>query len=98
MNDFLDKKVSSIKEILTPTPFDGLSLIGGDSSKLGSENLPYHQKQKILRHLRDLDGDFLILDLGGNSSYNVLVFFFLPINRSWSADLSRRQFWTATVL
>ncbi len=75
LNDFLDKKVSSIKEILTPTPFDGLSLIGGDSSKLGSENLPYHQKQKILRHLRDLDGDFLILDLGGNSSYNVLDFF-----------------------
>ena len=41
-NDFLDKKVASIKEILTPTPFEGLSLIGGDSSKLGSENLSYH--------------------------------------------------------
>ena len=28
-----------------------------------------------MRHLRDLDVDFLILDLGGNSSYNVLDFF-----------------------
>ncbi|MGD1968597.1 MAG: P-loop NTPase [Desulfobacterales bacterium] len=74
-NDFLDKKVASIKDILTPTAFEGLSLIGGDSSKLGSENLPYSQKQKILRHLRELEGDFLILDLGGNSSYNVLDFF-----------------------
>ena len=74
-NDFLERKVDAIKDIMTPTPFEGLSLIGGDSSKLGSENLPYSQKQKILRHLRELEGDYLILDLGGNSSYNVLDFF-----------------------
>jgi len=74
-NDFLERKVDSIKDIMTPTHFEGLSLIGGDSSKLGSENLPYSQKQKILRHLRELEGDYLILDLGGNSSYNVLDFF-----------------------
>jgi Mrp family chromosome partitioning ATPase len=37
-NDFLDKKVDSIKDILTPTAFQGLSLIGGDSSRLGSAN------------------------------------------------------------
>jgi flagellar biosynthesis protein FlhG len=74
-NDFLERKVDSIKDIMTPTHFEGLSLIGGDSSKLGSENLPNSQKQKILRHLRELEGDYLILDLGGNSSYNVLDFF-----------------------
>ena len=74
-NDFLERKVDSIKDIITPTHFEGLSLIGGDSSKLGSENLPYSQKQKILRHLRELEGNYLILDLGGNSSYNVLDFF-----------------------
>ena len=74
-NDFLDRKVDTLEDIMTPTHFEGLSLIGGDSSKLGSENLPYSQKQKILRHLRELEGDYLILDLGGNSSYNVLDFF-----------------------
>jgi flagellar biosynthesis protein FlhG len=74
-NDFLDKKVNSIEEIMTPTPYEGLKLIGGDSSRLGSENLPYHQKRKIMRHLREMEGDYLILDLGGNSSYNVLDFF-----------------------
>ena len=74
-NDFLSRKVDSLEDIMTPTHFEGLSLIGGDSSKLGSENLPYSQKQKILRHLRELEGDYLILDLGGNSSYNVLDFF-----------------------
>jgi flagellar biosynthesis protein FlhG len=74
-NDFLDKKVDSIEDIMTRTPYEGLKLIGGDSSRLGSENLPYSQKQKIMRHLREMEGDYLILDLGGNSSYNALDFF-----------------------
>ena len=74
-NDFLDKKIDSIEDIITPTPFEGLKMIGGDSSKLGSENLPYSQKRKIMRHLREIEGDYLIFDLGGNSSYNTLDFF-----------------------
>lgn len=76
-NDFLDKKVDSIKDILTPTAFEGLSLIGGDSSRLGSANLPYSQKLKIVRHLKELETDFLVVDLGGDTTYNGLDFFLL---------------------
>ena len=76
-NDFLDKKVNSIGEILTPTAFEGLSLIGGDSSKLGSANLPYVQKLKIMRHLKELETDYLIVDLGGDTTFNGLDFFLL---------------------
>lgn len=76
-NDFLDKKVDSIKDILTPTAFKGLSLIGGDSSRLGSANLPYSQKLKIVRHLNELETDFLVVDLGGDTTYNGLDFFLL---------------------
>jgi flagellar biosynthesis protein FlhG len=77
-NDFLDKKVDSIQDILTPTAFKGLSLIGGDSSRLGSANLPYSQKLKIMRHLKEeLETDFLIGDLGGDTTYNGLDFFLL---------------------
>jgi flagellar biosynthesis protein FlhG len=77
-NDFLDKKVDSINDILTPTAFKGLTLIGGDSSRLGSANLPYSQKLKIMRHLKEeLETDFLIVDLGGDTTYNGLDFFLL---------------------
>jgi len=77
-NDFLDKKTDSINDILTPTAFAGLSLIGGDSSRLGSANLPYSQKLKIMRHLKEeLETDFLIVDLGGDTTYNGLDFFLL---------------------
>ena len=76
-NDFLEKKVQTIDEILTMTPFEGLRLIGGNSSKLGSANLSYAQKQKIIRHLKTLDCDYIIVDLGGDTSFNVLDFFLL---------------------
>lgn len=76
-NDFLGKKVSSIKDILTPTAFEGLKLVGGDSSKLGGSNLPFFQKQKIIQHLKDLECDYVIIDLGGDTSFNVLDFFLL---------------------
>jgi len=76
-NDFLDKKVDSIKDILTPTAFKGLSLIGGDSSRLGSANLNYSQKLKIVRHLKELETDFLVVDLGGDTTFNGLDFFLL---------------------
>jgi flagellar biosynthesis protein FlhG len=75
--DFLDRKVDSLKDILTPTAFKGLSLIGGDSSKLGSANLPYSQKLKIMRHLKELETDFLVVDLGGDTTLNGLDFFLL---------------------
>jgi flagellar biosynthesis protein FlhG len=52
-------------------------LIGGDSSRLGSANLPYSQKLKIMRHLKELETDFLVVDLGGDTTYNGLDFFLL---------------------
>jgi flagellar biosynthesis protein FlhG len=76
-NDFLEKRVDSIREILTPTAFSDLSLIGGDSSKLGSANLPYSQKRKIIKHLKELESNYVIIDLGGNTTYNGLDFFLL---------------------
>ena len=52
-------------------------MIGGDSSRLGSANLPYSQKLKIVRHLKELETDFLVVDLGGDTTYNGLDFFLL---------------------
>ena len=76
-NDFIDKKVDSISDILTPTAFKGLSLIGGDASKLGRANIYYFQKLNIIRHLKKLDTDYMVIDLGGQTTYNVLDFFLL---------------------
>ena len=61
--------------------FKGLSLIGGDSSKLGSANLPYSQKLKIMLHLKELETDYLVVDLGGDTTCKGLDFFLLAAQK-----------------
>jgi flagellar biosynthesis protein FlhG len=76
INDFLDKKVDSLAEIAVTTEYD-LRLIGGGSSRLGSANLPFARKLKLMRAIKKLDADYVILDLGGDTSFNILDFYLL---------------------
>ena len=76
-NDFMEGRAKTLDEITSSTPFEGVRLIGGDSSRLGSPNLRYFQKLRILRHLKALECDYVIVDLGGDTSFNVLDFFLL---------------------
>ncbi len=52
-----------------------LSLIPGSGFIPGIANLYYFQKLKILRALKKLEFDFVVLDLGAGTSYNVIDFF-----------------------
>lgn len=76
INDFLEKRVSTINEITVSTKY-GPYLIGGDSSQLGSTNINFSKKLKLMRAIKDIDADFIILDLGGDTSYNIIDFFLL---------------------
>ncbi len=74
INDFMDKKAASLESIMFQTKY-GPWLIGGDSSRLGAANISFSRKIKLIRALRGLDADFVIMDLGGETSYNVMDFF-----------------------
>jgi flagellar biosynthesis protein FlhG len=74
VNQYLNKEVDSLEEIMVETAYGPL-LIGGDSSELGAANIPFARKIKLLRALRALDADFVVIDLGGDISYNILDFF-----------------------
>jgi flagellar biosynthesis protein FlhG len=76
INDYLDKKVDDLESIAVETEH-GPAIIGGGSSRLGSANLPYTQKLKLIRAIRRMEADYVILDLGGDTSYNILDFFLL---------------------
>ncbi len=54
-----------------------LTLIPGSGFIPGIANLYYFQKLKILRALKRLEFDFVVLDLGAGTSYNVIDFFSL---------------------
>ncbi|GAB6908056.1 Putative heat shock protein related to DnaJ (fragment) [Desulfosarcina cetonica] len=74
IDDFLDKNVENIHDILTPTKYGPL-LIGGGGGKLGAANIHYSRKQKLLKAIKTIDADYVILDLGGDTTYNILDFY-----------------------
>ncbi|MBI4794776.1 MAG: AAA family ATPase [Deltaproteobacteria bacterium] len=74
INDYFNRTVPSLGDLIMPTKFGPL-LIGGDSSQLGSANISFSSKMKLIKSLRDMDVDYVIIDLGSNTSFNMLDFF-----------------------
>lgn len=75
VNDYIIKKFASLEEICIHTPVDKLRLMSGASEILSLANLQFAQKNKIIQGLAAIDADYIILDLGAGTSYNVLDFF-----------------------
>lgn len=74
INDYLSKKAVNLQEIMIESSY-GPQLIGGDSSQLGSANISFSRKIKLLKAIRQIDADFIITDLGGDTTYNIIDFF-----------------------
>ncbi len=74
INDYFDRTVANLADLTLPTKY-GPRLIGGDSSQLGSANISFWSKLKLIKSLRDMDADYVIIDLGSNTSFNILDFF-----------------------
>ncbi len=74
LNDVLQGAVPTLEDIMIPTKF-GPTLIGGDSSLLGTANLSFNLKRKLIKMVKGLAADVIILDLGGDTSFNILDFF-----------------------
>lgn len=73
--DFLTRKVAQLSEVMIPTPVNGLQLVSGAEYVPGMANLPHWMKQKLLRHIRTLPVDAVVLDLGAGVAFNTLDFF-----------------------
>jgi flagellar biosynthesis protein FlhG len=70
-----DRK-TRLEDLVIPHPeFENLKCVFGAAGSLEVSNLRYPVRMKILRQLRMLDADFVILDLGAGSSNTVLDFF-----------------------
>ncbi len=75
LSDFLTKKVRTLKELVTPTMVENLSIISGAQDEVGMANLKQMHKTKILSRLGELDADFVLFDLGAGTTNNTLDFF-----------------------
>ena len=77
LNDFLSREVDKLEDILLATPHENLKLICGGNEMVSLANIPFLTKEKLKRHIRKLDADFVLIDLGAGTSYNTLDLFSL---------------------
>jgi flagellar biosynthesis protein FlhG len=76
LTDFLNKEVQSINEVAhTLYSYNGLQIVPGTGYTLQTSNITYQEKHRLLRGLKDIDADVLLIDIGAGTSYHALDFF-----------------------
>jgi len=75
LNDFMKRRIDKLNEVCIETSIPHLKLISGGDDILYLSNPKFSQKARMLRHLNKLETDYILLDLGSGSSFNVLDFF-----------------------
>ncbi|UCH80851.1 MAG: hypothetical protein JSW20_14115, partial [Nitrospiraceae bacterium] len=73
--DFIQKRAASLEQILIDTSRNNLKLISGADFMPGMANPAYWMKLKIMRHIKAIPADIVILDLGAGVHFNTLDFF-----------------------
>jgi flagellar biosynthesis protein FlhG len=75
LSDFLLGRIPHLADAMSETSVRNLWLVSGSRAFLDAANPKHAQKQKLVRHLRRLNFDHVLVDLGAGSSYNVLDLF-----------------------
>ena len=75
LGTFLSDKGSDFGEVIVDTDYSGLRFVPGDAEIPGMANLAVTQKRSLIKHLRNLDTDYVVVDLGAGTHLNTLDFF-----------------------
>jgi flagellar biosynthesis protein FlhG len=77
LSDLLTGRIKRIEQAIVPTGISHLSLISGAQDILEMANPKHAQKMRLLRQIQELDMEYIILDLGAGTSFNILDFFLI---------------------
>lgn len=72
---FLNDPNVTFEDIIIQTDYKNLLFIPGDAEIPGTANLKSSQKKKLIRRIRSLDADYVVLDLGAGTNFNTIDFF-----------------------
>lgn len=73
---FFEHKIP-LEALTLKTKIEGLHLIPGNFNSQNTDNLTTTQKQKLFRHIKGLQADHVILDIGAGTQYDTLDTFLL---------------------
>ncbi|MBD3322903.1 MAG: P-loop NTPase [Chitinivibrionales bacterium] len=75
LRDFITGTAKNLADVALATPLPGSWLISGASDIVELANPRFAQKKKMIAHLRTLDADYILIDLGAGTGSNVTDFF-----------------------
>ena len=71
LTDFFENRLP-LASLLVETGIDNLELMAGAIHSMVPENINYAQKLKFFRHIRKLEADFVLIDLGAGVHFNTI--------------------------
>lgn len=77
LNSFLDKSVKSLQDVAVATNIHNLSFISSSHCSMEIANLFHAQKIKLIKAIKNLDFDYILIDLGAGTNFNTLDFFLI---------------------
>jgi len=77
LGHYINNDKIEFKTIIHDTYYPNLQFIPGDALYLGTANLQYLRKKRLLFEIANIDADWIILDLGAGTTNNTLDFFLL---------------------
>ncbi|MEW5802788.1 MAG: P-loop NTPase [bacterium] len=75
--DFLRDRTSHLSDALVGTQYENLHLISDANEVLGLANISSQIKDKLIQQVKELDFEYIILDVGAGTAYNNLDFFLI---------------------
>ncbi|MFQ5587177.1 MAG: P-loop NTPase, partial [Thermodesulfobacteriota bacterium] len=77
ITDFIYGRVDSLEEVVYPLVFPRLSIIPGTGDTLATANMPFARKKRLINHLKRVDADVIIVDVGAGTGFHALDFFLM---------------------
>ncbi|MEN8158782.1 MAG: P-loop NTPase [Myxococcota bacterium] len=75
LSDFMNREVAELDDVVCESGAPHLALVSGSGAFLAMANPKHSQKERLLRKIRTLPADDVLLDLAAGSAFNVLDFF-----------------------
>ena len=75
IGDFLRARTAKLEDLLVTTDVQNLNFLAGDVRSPFLANMHHAQKMRLIYNLKQLNCEYLILDLGSGSAYNTLDYF-----------------------
>jgi len=71
LTDFFERKVP-LSDLIVESRIENLGLISGMIGTTGAESIKHVQKRKLFSHIRQLEADYILIDLGAGTHFNTI--------------------------